>query len=78
MPRTWTDPLVQHEQWKCDQVWHMNIIRVTKSRRMRLVGHAARMGHRRGAYKVSVERSEGEKTTRKTHTKLKDNTVKPA
>jgi len=34
----------------------LNIIRLIKSRRMRWVGHVARMGDRRGAYRVSVER----------------------
>ena len=36
-----------------------NIIRVTKSRRMRWVGHVARMGDRRCAYGSLVGRSEG-------------------
>jgi hypothetical protein len=36
-----------------------NIIRVIKSRRMRLVGHVARMGEGRGAYRVLVGRPEG-------------------
>jgi hypothetical protein len=31
-----------------------NIIRVLRSRRMRLAGHVARMGERRGAYRVLV------------------------
>jgi hypothetical protein len=31
-----------------------NIIRVIKSRRMRLVGHVARMGEKRGAYRILV------------------------
>jgi len=38
-----------------------NIIRVTKSRRMRWAGHVARMGERRGVYRVLVGR-EGKKT----------------
>jgi hypothetical protein len=32
-------------------LYSSNIIRVTKSRRMRLEGHVARMGDRRGAYR---------------------------
>jgi hypothetical protein len=36
-----------------------NIIRVIKSRRMRWVGHVARMEERRGAYRSLVERPEG-------------------
>jgi len=38
-----------------------NIIRVIKSRRMRRVGHVARMGERRGVYRVLVGRSEGKR-----------------
>jgi hypothetical protein len=36
-----------------------NITRVVKSRRMRRAGHVARMGNRRGAYRVLVGRPEG-------------------
>ena len=35
-----------------------NVIRVIKSRRMRWAGHVARMGERRGAYRVLVRKSE--------------------
>ena len=36
-----------------------NIVRVIKSRRMRWVGHVARMGEERGVYRVLVGKSEG-------------------
>jgi hypothetical protein len=36
-----------------------NIIRVIKRRRMRWVGHVARMGEKRGAYRIFVGRPEG-------------------
>jgi len=36
-----------------------NIVRVIKSRRMRLAGHVARMGERRGVYRVLVGKPEG-------------------
>ena len=36
-----------------------NIVRVIKSRRMRWVGHAARMGEERGAYRVLLGKPEG-------------------
>jgi len=36
-----------------------NIVRVKKSRRMRWVGHVARMGEERGVYRVLVEKPEG-------------------
>jgi hypothetical protein len=38
-----------------------NIIRVIKSRIKREVGHVARMGMRRGAYRVLVGKPEGKK-----------------
>jgi hypothetical protein len=36
-----------------------NIIRVIKSRRMKWARHVARMGERRGAYRILVGRPEG-------------------
>ena len=39
-----------------------NIVQVIKSRRMRWVGHVARMGERRGVYRLLVRKPE-EKTT---------------
>jgi hypothetical protein len=36
-----------------------NIIRVTKSERLRWEGHVERMGERRGAYRVLVGKREG-------------------
>jgi hypothetical protein len=33
-----------------------SIIRIIKSRRMRLVGHVARMGEKRNAYRILVEK----------------------
>ena len=36
-----------------------NIVRVIKSRRMRLAGHVARMGEMRGVYRVLVGKPEG-------------------
>ena len=36
-----------------------NIVRVIKSRRMRRAGHVARMGERRGVYRVLVGKPEG-------------------
>ena len=36
-----------------------NIVRVIKSRRMRWVGHVARMGEERGVYRVLVRKPEG-------------------
>jgi hypothetical protein len=39
----------------------LNIVRVIKSRRMRWVGHVARMGEGRGVYRVLVGRPEGKR-----------------
>jgi len=36
-----------------------NIVRVVKSRRMRWAGHVARMGERRGVYRVLVGKPQG-------------------
>jgi len=38
-----------------------NIFQVIKPRRMRWAGHVARMGERRGVYRVLVEKSEGKR-----------------
>ena len=38
-----------------------NIVRVTKSRRMRWTGYVARMGEERGAYRVLVRKPEGKR-----------------
>ena len=37
------------------------IVRVINSRRMRWMGHVARMGERRGVYRVSVGKPEGKR-----------------
>ena len=42
-----------------------NIVRVIKSRRMRLAGHVGRMGEERGVYRVLVGKR-GKETTRET------------
>ena len=38
-----------------------NVFRVIKSRRMRWAGHVARMGKRRGVYRVLVGKPEGKR-----------------
>jgi hypothetical protein len=40
-----------------------NIIRVTKSRRKRMVGDVSRMVERRQEYKISVRETEGKRAT---------------
>jgi hypothetical protein len=38
-----------------------NIIRIIKSKRMRYVGHVARMGEKKNAYRLLVGKSEGKR-----------------
>jgi len=44
-----------------------SIFRVIKSRRMRWAAHVARMGDRRGVYRVLVRKLEGKRPLGKTH-----------
>jgi hypothetical protein len=48
---------LQNEEFN-DLYCSPNIVRVIKSRRMRWAGHVARMGERRGVYRVLVGKSE--------------------
>jgi hypothetical protein len=50
-----------------------NIIRVLKLRRMRWVGHVARMGEGRGAYRILVGRPEGRRPLRRPRRRWEDN-----
>jgi hypothetical protein len=50
-----------------------NIVRVIKSRRMRWVGHVARMGEGRGVYRVLVGRPEGKRPLGRPRRRWKDN-----
>jgi hypothetical protein len=50
-----------------------NIIRVIKSRRMRWVGYVARMGKRRGVYRVLVGKREGKRPFGRPRPRWKDN-----
>jgi hypothetical protein len=50
-----------------------NIVRVFKSRRMRWVGHVARMGVGRGVYRVSVGRPEGKRPLGRPRRRWEDN-----
>ena len=43
----------------CNAVILADIVRVIKSRRMRWAGHVARMGEKRGEYRVLVGKREG-------------------
>jgi hypothetical protein len=50
-----------------------NIVRVIKSRRMRWVGHVARMGEGRCAYRILVGRSEGKRPLGRPRRRWEDN-----
>ena len=50
-----------------------NSVRVIKSRRMRWARHVARMGERRGVYRVLVGKPEGERPLRRPRLRWEDN-----
>jgi hypothetical protein len=50
-----------------------NVIRVIKSRIMRWVGHVARMGEKRGAYRILVGRPEGRRPLGRPRCRWEDN-----
>jgi len=50
-----------------------NIVRVVISRRMRWAGHVARMGERRGAYRVFVGKPEGKRPLGRPRHRWEDN-----
>jgi hypothetical protein len=50
-----------------------NIVRVIKSRRMRWAGHVARVGERRGVYRVLVGRPEGKRQLGRPRRRWEDN-----
>jgi len=50
-----------HNEELSDLYSSPNIVRVTKSRRMRWAGNVARMGEERGAYRVLVGKPEGKR-----------------
>ena len=50
-----------------------NTVRVIKSRRMRWAGHVARMGEKRGAYRVLVEKTERKRSLGRPRRRWMDN-----
>jgi hypothetical protein len=50
-----------------------NIMRVIESRRLRWAGHVARMGERRGAYRVLVVKPEGRRPLERPRRRWEDN-----
>jgi len=53
-----------------------NIVRAVKSRRMRWVGHVARMGEGRGVYRVLVGQPEGKRPLGRPRRRWEDNIKK--
>jgi hypothetical protein len=54
-----------HNEELCDLYYSPSIIRMIKSRRMRWVGHVARMGERRVVYSDVVGKIEGKRPLRR-------------
>ena len=50
-----------------------NVVRVIKWRRMRWAGHVARMGVRRGVYRILVGKSEGKRPLGRSRRRWEDN-----
>jgi len=50
-----------------------NTVRVIKSRRMRWVGHEARMGEKRGVYRVLVRKYESKRSLGRPRRRWEDN-----
>jgi hypothetical protein len=60
-----------HEE-ELNDLYLPNTVRVIKSRRMRWTGHVARMGERRGVYRVLVGKPEGKRPLRRPRHRWKD------
>jgi len=50
-----------------------NIVRVIKSRRIRWLGHVARLGERRGVYRILVGKPEGKRPLGRSRRRWEDN-----
>jgi hypothetical protein len=55
-----------------DLYFSPNIFRVIKSRKMKWAGHVARMGTRRGAYRILVGKPKGKRPLGKTRRRLEE------
>ena len=62
-----------HNEELNDPYCSPNIVRVIKSRRMRWAGHVARMGERRGVYRVLVGKPEGKRPLGRPRRRWEDN-----
>jgi hypothetical protein len=64
---------LHNEEHLSDLYCSPNFIRVIKSRKIKCAGHVARVGDRRGAYRVSVGRSEGRRPLGRPGVRWEDN-----
>ena len=62
-----------HNEELSDLYCSPNIVRVIKSRRMRWAGHAARMGEKRGVYRVLAGKPEGKRSLGRPRLRWVDN-----
>jgi hypothetical protein len=62
-----------HNEEFNDMYCSPNMLRVIKSRRMRWPGNVARMGERRGVYRILVEKHEGKRSIGRPRRRWKDN-----
>jgi hypothetical protein len=62
-----------HNEELCDLYFLPSIIRIIKSRRMRWVGHAARMGEKRIACRLLVGKPEGKRPLGRPRQRCVDN-----
>jgi hypothetical protein len=64
-----------HNEELYDLYCSPNIFRVIKSRRMRYAGHVARMGERRGVYRILVGKPEGKMPRGRPRRRWEDNNM---
>ena len=64
---------ILHNEERNDLYYSPNIVRVIKSRRMRWTGHVARMGERRGVYRVLVGKPKGRRPLGRLRCRWEDN-----
>ena len=62
-----------HNKELNDPYSSLNIVRVTKSRRMRQAGHVARMGEMTGVYRILVGKPEGKRPLGRPRRRWEDN-----